>query len=235
MSRAREFDVPVISFVSPKGGVGKTTSAQLLATELAQHADHVTVIDADPNLPINKWAQLPGKPANVHVIADTGESTLVDSVDEARANSPFVIVDLEGAASARVTNAIAMSDLVLIPIQGSVLDADQAARAIKLIRTTGKSVNRFIAHAILFNRVPAAMTIRTRNFRAINAQFAEAGIPAMHTALADREAYRSLFTHGGTLADLDPKLTSSLPAARANAEQFAAEVIHIMKQGRAAA
>jgi chromosome partitioning protein len=217
MSRAREFDVPVISFVSPKGGVGKTTSALLLATELAQHADHVTVIDADPNLPINKWAQLPGKPANVHVIADTGESTLVDSVDEARANSPFVIVDLEGAASARVTNAIAMSDLVLIPIQGSVLDADQAA------------------HAILFNRVPAAMTIRTRNFRAINAQFAEAGIPAMHTALADREAYRSLFTHGGTLADLDPKLTSSLPAARANAEQFAAEVIHIMKQGRAAA
>jgi chromosome partitioning protein len=227
--------MPVISFVSPKGGVGKTTSALLLATELAQHAAKVTVIDADPNLPIEKWSHLPGKPDNLTVVKDTGESTIVDSIDEARTSCPFVIVDLEGAASARVTNAIAMSDLVLIPIQGSVLDADQAARAIKLIRTTGKSGGRTIPHAVLFNRMPAAKTIRTRNFKAINAQLLEAGIPALATAIADREAYRSIFTHGGTLASLDPALTSSLAAARENAEQFAAEVIHIMKQGRAAA
>ncbi len=227
--------MPVISFVSPKGGVGKTTSALLLATELAQHAAKVTVIDADPNLPIEKWSHLPGKPDNLLVVKDTGESTIVDSIDEARASCPFVIVDLEGAASARVTNAIAMSDLVLIPIQGSVLDADQAARAIKLIRTTGKSGGRTISHAVLFNRMPAAKTIRTRNFKAISAQLSEAGIPALTTAIADREAYRSIFTHGGTLASLDPALTSSLAAARENAEQYAAEVIHIMKQGRAAA
>ena len=37
--------MPVISFVSPKGGVGKTTTALLLATELAeQGASHVTII-----------------------------------------------------------------------------------------------------------------------------------------------------------------------------------------------
>ena len=156
--------MPVISFVSPKGGVGKTTSALLLATELAQHASKVTVIDADPNLPIHKWSQLPGCPENLEVVADTGESTIVDSIDDARGNSPFVIVDLEGAASARVTNAISMSNLVLIPIQASVLDADQAARAIKLIRTTGKSQNRVIPYASMFVRVAAAHRIRTRNY-----------------------------------------------------------------------
>ena len=53
--------MPVISFVSPKGGVGKTTSALILATELAaQGASRVTIIDADPNLPIAKWSKLPG-------------------------------------------------------------------------------------------------------------------------------------------------------------------------------
>lgn len=227
--------MPVISFVSPKGGVGKTTSALLLATELAQHASKVTVIDADPNLPIHKWSQLPGCPENLEVVADTGESTIVDSIDDARGNSPFVIVDLEGAASARVTNAISMSNLVLIPIQASVLDADQAARAIKLIRTTGKSQNRVIPYAIMFVRVAAAHRIRTRNFKAIANQFHEAGIPSLDTAIAEREAYRSIFTHGGTLADLDPALTSSLGQARENAEQFAAEVIHMMKQARVAA
>lgn len=131
--------MPVISFVSPKGGVGKTTSALLLATELAEQGARVTVIDADPNLPIAKWSKLPGVPDNMDVVADVGEATIVDAIDEARSRSPFVVVDLEGAASSRVTHAVSMSDLVLIPIQASVLDADQAARAIKLIRMTGKS------------------------------------------------------------------------------------------------
>ena len=61
--------MPVISFVSPKGGVGKTTSALILATELAaQGASRVTIIDADPNLPIAKWSKLPGKPDNIEVV-----------------------------------------------------------------------------------------------------------------------------------------------------------------------
>jgi Mrp family chromosome partitioning ATPase len=45
--------MPVIVFASPKGGVGKSTSAVLLATELAQSGAAVTVIDADPNRPVS--------------------------------------------------------------------------------------------------------------------------------------------------------------------------------------
>ncbi len=40
--------MPVISFANPKGGAGKTTSALLLATELAARGAAVTIIDADP-------------------------------------------------------------------------------------------------------------------------------------------------------------------------------------------
>ena len=47
--------MPTIVFVSPKGGAGKTTSALVLAEQLARSAD-VTVIDADPNRPIENWA-----------------------------------------------------------------------------------------------------------------------------------------------------------------------------------
>ena len=47
--------MPTIAFISPKGGVGKTTSAFLFATTLAKIYD-VTMIDADPNHPIQTWA-----------------------------------------------------------------------------------------------------------------------------------------------------------------------------------
>ena len=47
--------MPTIAFVSPKGGVGKTTSAFLFATAIAE-LYNVTVIDADPNHPIQTWA-----------------------------------------------------------------------------------------------------------------------------------------------------------------------------------
>ena len=46
----------------------------------------------------------------------------------------FVIVDLEGTASLMVSNAIGMSDLVIIPIQGSSMDAKGGAKTIRLIR-----------------------------------------------------------------------------------------------------
>ena len=174
-------------------------------------------------------------PSNMDVVADVGESTIVDAIDDARRRAPFVIVDLEGAASSRVTHAVSMADLVLIPIQASVLDADQAARAIKLIRMTGKSQGRIIPHAIVFTRVAAANAIRTRNFKAIAAQFEEANIPSLHTAVAEREAYRSLFSHGGTLSGLDPTLVSSLKTARENAQALASEVIHMLKQAKVAA
>ena len=50
--------MPTIVFASPKGGVGKSTAAVLLATELASHGGSVTMIDADPNKPLSQWAKL---------------------------------------------------------------------------------------------------------------------------------------------------------------------------------
>ena len=43
--------MPVIVFATPKGGAGKTTSALLLASELAARGATVAIIDADPE----KW------------------------------------------------------------------------------------------------------------------------------------------------------------------------------------
>jgi len=114
--------MPVISFATPKGGAGKTTSALLLASELATQGAKVTIIDADPEKWISQWASLPGKPDNITVISAVSEETIIDEIENASGTSPFVIVDLEGTASLMVAQAIGLSDLVIVPTQGASMD-----------------------------------------------------------------------------------------------------------------
>ncbi len=48
--------MPVIVMASPKGGVGKSTCAVLLAWEFACMGADVTVLDCDPNKSLTRWA-----------------------------------------------------------------------------------------------------------------------------------------------------------------------------------
>src|SRR5215831_19025744 len=79
----------------------------------------VTVIDADPNRPIAKWAQHAGKPYSLTVLSEVTESTIIDTIEESGRRTKFVIIDLEGSASLTVCLAISRADLVIIPTQGS--------------------------------------------------------------------------------------------------------------------
>ena len=98
--------MPTIIFASPKGGVGKSTSAVLLATELASKGATVTVIDADPNKPLSHWSKRPGKPEGLTVLADVTETTIIDAIETAEQTAQFVIVDLEGTANMMVGYAM---------------------------------------------------------------------------------------------------------------------------------
>ena len=84
--------MPTIAMVSPKGGVGKTTAATILATQLARRAE-VIVIDADPNRPIAAWAKHGGAPATLNVVSDATQETILEKIDDAATRAPFVIVE----------------------------------------------------------------------------------------------------------------------------------------------
>jgi len=219
--------MPTIVFASPKGGVGKSTAAVLLATELANHGAAITMIDADPNRPLTQWASRPGKPAKLAVIASTTEDSIIDMIEKAALQTTFVIVDLEGTASMMAGYAMSRADLVIIPAQGSHLDATEAVKAIKLVKGQEKAFQKRIPFAILFTRTSAA--IRPRTLQSIESEFAENQIPMFGTQIHEREAYRALFAFGGTLAGLDPAQVSNLPAAILNAKSFAGEVIEKLK------
>jgi len=221
--------MPVITLSSPKGGAGKTTAATILATELAERGVAVTVIDADPNKNVVDWSKLPGKPETLTVIGDVTEETIVDAIEEAASKTAFVVVDLEGTASLMVSYAISMSDFVIIPVQGSQLDAKQAARQMKLIKAQERIAGRAIPFAVLFTRSNPAIQPKTQ--RHIEDRFRELAVPVMDARLYDREAFRAIFSFGGSLASLKDKGMSNLPTALANALEFTSEVVERLRNG----
>ncbi|MBX9911826.1 MAG: ParA family protein [Beijerinckiaceae bacterium] len=220
--------MPTIAFANPKGGAGKTTAALLLASELAAKGATVTIIDADPEKWISQWGALTGKPENISIIGNATEDTIVDQIDIASLNSQFVVVDLEGTASLMVANTIGMADLVIIPIQGSAMDAKGGAKTIRLIRNQERMARRQIAHSVLLTRTSAAVT--SRSLRNVQKQLAKSGVDVFITPIVERAAFRDIFDFGGTLASLDPRNVSNLEKARENAREFAGEVITKLKQ-----
>lgn len=219
--------MPTIVFASPKGGAGKSTSAVLLATELALKGAAVTIIDADPNKPVSKWAKREGRPGNLTVITDISEKTIIDEIETAAQRTPFVIVDLEGTASMMVAYAISRADIVIVPTQGSQLDADEAGKAIRLIWQQQKAFSRTIPYAILFTRTSPA--IKPRTLRDIQDQFQKHGVRAFQVHIHERDAYKALFSFGGTLESLNPQEVSNLNAAIINARAFAGEVVAMLR------
>lgn len=231
MSRtAKSSKTPVIVFVSPKGGVGKTTAALTLASEiLFQTQQPVTIIDADPNQPFKHWSDLGKKPEDLNIILDENEETILDNIERAKASSKVVIVDLEGTKNTRVTYAVSQADLVIIPVQASTLDANQAAEAIKLVMRTSKAFNRKIQYAILFTRIPAA--IKTRNYSDIATQLVENNIPVLPSNLIEREAFKTMFATGLYLHDL-PLDISNLEKAKEDSYVLAEAVIERLRGAR---
>ena len=223
--------MPVIAFANPKGGAGKTTSALLLASELAGRGASIAIIDADPEKWISQWGALPGRPTNVSIVTDVTEDSIVDQIEAAAAEAQFVVIDLEGTASLMVANAIGMSDLVIIPTQGSSMDAKGAAKTIRLIRNQARMARRDIPHAVLLTRTSAA--VASRAIRNVRDQLDQAGIPVFETSIVERAAYRDILDYGGLLADLDRTQVSNVDKAVENARAFAVEVVARLKAARA--
>lgn len=199
--------MPVIVFASSKGGAGKTTACVLLACELAKQGItknlQLGLIDVDPNQHSAAWAKLPGCPENITTYKNISEDTIFDTIEQAKRENAFVLVDLEGVSSNAVTFSISQADLVVVPCQASQNDAREAIKTIKMIKNSARMINRIIPHAILFTRLPPAIVTKTNRY--LREQFKNAGINVLTSGLIERESYRSIFSFGGTIDSFETR------------------------------
>jgi chromosome partitioning protein len=160
------------------------------------------------------------------------EETLIDTIDNAARKTAFVIVDLEGTASVMVAHAMTRSDLVIIPTKGSELDAIEAVKVIQFIARQERAYNKNIPFAVVFTQTNPA--VRPRTLKSLETDMLKQGIPVLGTALHERDAYRAIFSFGGTLSALKLDLVGNIPAAIRNTREFTAEVISMLTQRSAA-
>lgn len=216
--------VPIIAFVSPKGGTGKTTATLALASDLLHRfQDRITIIEADPNNPLQCWQTLGKKPELLEVISDKSEETILDNIESAKQNSKFVLIDLEGSKNMRATYAVSRADLVIVPMQASMLDANEAAEAVKLIKRTEQVFGRMINYSILFTRLSAA--IISRNYVHISKQLSESKIQVFDAQLSEREAFKTMFSTGRCLYDLNKAHVTGLDKAKLEVNRLGQTVL----------
>lgn len=219
--------MPTVAFVNPKGGAGKTTAALLLALGLAEQGQRVALVDADPNRPLVHWANLPGRPGNVSVHPAPMEVDLPDALREARNRADWVILDTEGTVRSGASFVVAKPDLVLTPLASSVLEALQAVKAAEMVLDGARKLRRPIIHACLLTRLPAAL--RPKSLRQVVDMLRERGISILPTAIVEKEAFRTLFAHGGGLDALEHEGAHGAQSAHLNATTYALEVMALLK------
>ena len=193
----------VITFANPKGGSGKTTSAILLAEQIAISGGRVAILDLDPNANIVAWAQTrqaEGRdvPFKVHARPQVEET--VELIDRLSDEADYLIIDLEGSKDQIVTFALSRTDLCIIPLDGSPMEARQAAQAVRLVQTTANMIRSPIDYALLFTRTNAAF--QTTDERDVRQEMELNNIPTLPVRIAKRAPYTRIFRDGVLLSEL---------------------------------
>ncbi len=114
----------VISFVTQKGGAGKTTLATSLAVVAEEAGEKVAILDMDPQKSLSAWAE--ARKSETPAV-DTVDSTMADKLNVivpalADRGYTLIVLDTAGIDSTGTHLAIAASDLCVIPSRPTTMD-----------------------------------------------------------------------------------------------------------------
>lgn len=202
----------VLSFVSQKGGVGKSTLARLVAREYAASGWNVKIADLDPGQGTAfKWHNRRMQAGHEPDIAVERYRTVEKALPFAEHYDLFVI---DGPAHSNVgTLAIARAaDLIVLPTCLSVDDMEPAVLLAHELVGQGVARDRLV---FAFCRVGESETELAES----RSYVTEAGYEALPAALPERTAYRRAADEGKALTEC------SFPSLKRKADEVAQTII----------
>ncbi|MBT3533624.1 MAG: ParA family protein [Rhodospirillaceae bacterium] len=192
----------VISFVTMKGGSGKSTSAMCLAAHWYKAGVRVALVDADPAATLVRWIET-GDDLNGLRAAATAPEAVAEQINTLKADGfQRIIIDTPGFRSLATDDAIRQSDLVLVPMRPSPVDFQVAADTVELIdqivaeRATWDGTVRFLMSQTTRGSVIA---------RHMRAQMEAAGYYPLAVELSSRVVYGEAALAGSTPSFYQPR------------------------------
>ncbi len=184
----------VISLICQKGGTSKTTTAINLAVEAVACGLEVALIDLDPQVSACDWKDIRGDKAPV--VAATPVPHLDRALKAAAgAGADLAIVDTAGRTNDAAAAAARVADLILIPLQPSLIDLKTLGATLEIIRLAGGKPAR-----ALLTRVRAAGTRHEDTTVWLQSQ----GVEVCPFSLGERVTYQDAYAQGLGVLEADP-------------------------------
>lgn len=127
----------ILTIVSQKGGVGKTTLATALAAASATKKKRTVLIDLDPQASATFWADIKQRKDFASTALPAARlPALLQALHQERCD--LAIIDTPPNARDIAFQAIEQADLVVIPTKAWVLDMMAMTRTVELVRQYDK-------------------------------------------------------------------------------------------------
>jgi chromosome partitioning protein len=191
-----------IATVNLKGGVGKTTTAVMLAVLLARQG-RTLLIDADPTYSALPWYEL--APDLPFTVVGGAIKTLHAQMDRQAEGYAHVVIDCPpNIESAAITRSAAMAaDVVIVPMPPSGMDVERLRRTLELLAEVEPMNPRLRVH-ILLTRVRSGTVLGREVPRLLSE---ELQVPLLAAEIPLREHYASAF---GSVPRADPAYAAVL-------------------------
>ena len=182
-----------IAVVCQKGGVSKTTVALNLAVEADRQGVSSLVIDLDPQCSASDWKDIRGErgPAVAATVVPHLARVLAAA---AGAGVQLAIVDTAGRSNDAAVAAARAADLVIIPLQPSLIDLKTLASTLDVIRIGG--ARKVVA---LLTRVRSVgRQLETESW------LGEQGVDVLDVSLGERVEYQDAYATGQGVVESAP-------------------------------
>jgi chromosome partitioning protein len=157
----------IISFISRKGGTGKTTNAINLSTTLNQMGKHVLLIETDANYTLNTLRKMElfkaKESRNGFEILGSQDSSVADELSKIKEtrNEDIIIVDSAGKTTDEGMKKLCLvSDMVIVPTSLTQNDLLVTYQTITDL-APARNLNPKLKILVLPNRIHSATNINT--------------------------------------------------------------------------